>query len=217
VREGEPVSDEPSEVERVRPGGRPRRREREATGQKVEPVPPGPVHAAKTKQARGYRWETAAPGNLLAIRHGAATQKVFAPLARQLAAGLAKACPDLGDVRYAASVTRWAEAEAQESLLVFELDRVVEAEGVTSERAEQVQRSLDRVRGRSARLRADLGLTPRGHIELVAGRASAEHTLVDLDEIRRKGRRALEARRAVDEAERVRDDDARVRDVGDGA
>jgi len=183
-----------NEIERQRPGGRPRRREREATGQKVEPVPPGKVHAAKAKAARGYRWETAAPGNFLSVRNGASTQRVFGPLAKQLARGLLEQCPDLDDVRYAAAVTRWSEAEAQESLLVFELDRVVEAEGVESEHAEMVERRLDRVRARSQKLRADLGLTPRGHVELVTGRAAAEHAVVDLTELRRRGREAIEAR-----------------------
>jgi hypothetical protein len=200
-------------------GGRPGRRARragEVTGAAAPTNPDYPVHRAAAERAANYTWEPFAKGNYLAIRNGASSQRVFGPLARQLAQGLLAACPDLGDVRYAAAVTRWSEAEAQESLLVFELDRVVEAEGITSERAGQAQQSLDKVRGRSARLRADLGLTPRGHVELVAGRANAEHTLVDLDEIRRKGRRALEARRALDEAERVRDDDARVRDAGDG-
>ena len=187
-----------NELERQRPGGRPRRREREATGQTVEPVPPGKVHAAKAKAARGYRWETAAPGNFLSVRNGASTQRVFGPLAKQLARGLLEQCPDLDDVRYAAAVSRWSEAEAQESLLMFELDRVVDEEGITSERAEQVQRSLDKVRGRSQKLRADLGLTPRGHVELVAGRAHAEREFVDLESLRARGRASIEARAARD-------------------
>jgi hypothetical protein len=161
-------------------------------------VPAGPVHAAKAKAARGYRWETAAPGNFLSVRNGASTQRVFGPLAKQLAKALLAECEDLRNPRYAAAVTRWSEAEAQESLLVFELDRVVSSEGITSERAEQVQRSLDKVRGRSARLRADLGLTPRGHVELVAGRAHAEHEVVDVEAIRARGRAAIEARARED-------------------
>jgi hypothetical protein len=204
-----------AEPERVRPGGRPRRREREATGAMVEPVPPGPVHAAKAKAARGYRWETASAGNFLSVRNGASTQRVFGPLAKQLAKALVSECDDLRNPRYVAAVTRWSEAEAQESLLVFELDRVVDAEGITSERAEQLQRSLDKVRGRSSKLRADLGLTPRGHVELVAGRAQAEHQLVDLDGIRRRGRAALRARQAIEAAEPVRDDGDQLRDAGE--
>jgi hypothetical protein len=182
-----------------RPGGRPKRRAREAEGKQVEPVPPGKVHAAKERAARGYRWETAAPGNYLGVKHGAASQRVFGPLARQLADGLLEACPDLGDVRYRAAVTRWSEAEAQESLLVFELDRVVASEGVESEAAEMVERRLDRVRARSSRLRADLGLTPRGHVELVSGRAHAEREFVDLESLRARGRASIEARAARDE------------------
>jgi hypothetical protein len=115
-------------------------------------------------------------------------------LAKQLADGLLEACPDLGDPRYRAAVTRWSEAEAQESLLMFELDRVVEEEGIVSERAEKVQHSLDRVRSKSQKLRADLGLTPRGHVELVSGRAAAEREYVDLAGLRARGRAEIEAR-----------------------
>jgi hypothetical protein len=166
------------------------------------PVVPGvatPVHDRKAKAARGYVWETFRKHNFMSVRNGASSQRIFGPLARELADGLLEACPDLADVRYAAAVTRWSEAEAQESLMVFELDRVVDAEGVGSERAEQLERRLDRVRARSARLRQDLGLTPRGHVELVAGRAHAEHEIVDLEGLRRRGREAIEARTARDD------------------
>jgi hypothetical protein len=177
--------------------GRPRRRARIEAGLPAQATPaegPAPVHDAKAKAARNYSWETFRRGNVMAIRHGASTQQVFGPLARELLQALLEACPDLDDPRYAAAVQRWAEAEAQESLLLFELDRVVEAEGITSERAEQLQRSLDKVRGRSSRLRADLGLTPRGHVELVASRADVESRVVDLAKIRQRGREAIEAR-----------------------
>jgi hypothetical protein len=180
-----------------RPGGRPRRRARREAGLPAEATPAvgaTPVHDAAKARHTGYVWERFRVGNFLSVRNGAASQRVFGPLARQLADALLEVAPDLGDVRYAAAVTRWAESEAQESLLMFELDRVVQSEGITSERAEQVQRSLDKVRGRSSRLRADLGLTPRGHVELVAGRAQAEHSIVDLGELRAAGRRAIEQR-----------------------
>jgi hypothetical protein len=184
-------------TEGKRPGGRPRRRARREAGLPAQATPavgPTPVHDAKVKLASGYVWESFRRNNVMAIRHGASTQQVFGPLARELVQALLEACPDLDEPRYAAAVQRWAEAEAQESLLVFELDRVVEAEGIASERAEQVQRSLDKVRGRSARLRADLGLTARSHVELVAGRAQAEYSIVDLGELRTAGRQAIEAR-----------------------
>jgi hypothetical protein len=184
-------------TEGKRPGGRPRRRARREAGLPAQATPavgPTPVHDAKAKLASGYVWESFRRNNVMAIRHGAATQQVFGPLARELVQALLEACPDLDEPRYAAAVQRWAEAEAQESLLVFELDRVVEAEGIASERAEQLQRSLDKVRGRSSRLRADLGLTPRGHVELVASRADVESRVVDLAKIRQRGREAIEAR-----------------------
>lgn len=160
-----------------------------------------PVHRAAAKRAERYVWEPFQKGNALAVKHGAASQRVFGPLARQLADRLLEACPDLGDVRYRAAVTRWSEAEAQESLLVFELDRVVASDGVDSEAAEMLERRLDRVRARSSRLRADLGLTPRGHVELVAGRAHAEREFVDLEGLRARGRAAIEARAVRDETE----------------
>jgi hypothetical protein len=190
------------EPERVRPGGRPGRRAR-AAGERAGPAAPTnpdlPVHRAAAEKASSYVWEDFRRGNFLSVRNGASSQRIFGPLARQLADGLVKACPDLGDVRYAAAVTRWSECEAQESLLMFELDQVVSSEGITSERAEQIQKSLDKVRGRGSKLRSDLGLTPRGHVELVAGRAQAEYQLVDLDATRRRGRAALEARARADE------------------
>jgi hypothetical protein len=188
-------------TEPVRPGGRPKRRARREAGLPAPATPAvgaTPVHDAKAKAARGYRWETFRKNNVMAIRHGAATQQVFGPLARELTEALLEVAPDLRDPRYAAAVTRWSEAEAQESLIMYELDKVVDAEGITSERAEQLQRSLDKVRARSSRLRADLGLTPRGHVELVAGRAHAEHEIVDVEAIRVRGRAAIEARARED-------------------
>jgi hypothetical protein len=198
-----------------RPGGRPKRRARREAGLPAQATPavgPTPVHNQKAKLASGYVWETFRKNNVMAIRHGAATKQVFGPLARQLVEALLVACPDLGDPRYAAAVTRWSEAEAQESLLMFELDKLVQTEGITPARAEQVQRSLDKVRARSARLRADLGLTPRGHLELVAGRAQAEHSIVDLNALRAKGREALARRRQLELAGRLRADGGHVRD-----
>jgi hypothetical protein len=185
--------------------GRPRRRARLEAGLPAEAtaaVGPTPVHDAAARRARNYSWETFRKHNFLSVRNGATSQRVFGPLARQLADALLEVAPDLADVRYAAAVTRWAEAEAQESLLVLALDRVVEAEGIASDRAEQLQHSLDKVRGRSSRLRADLGLTPRGHVELVAGRAQAEHQIVDLDALRAAGRAAIEARARNEETQR---------------
>jgi hypothetical protein len=116
-----------------------------------------------------------------------------------LAENALEAAPDLANVRYRAAVQRWAECEAQESLLVFELDRVVEAEGLESERAEQVERRLNRVRSKSQKLRAELGLSPRGHVELVSGRAHAEREFVDLAGLRARGRASIEAREQLEE------------------
>jgi hypothetical protein len=164
-------------------------------------VGPTPVHDAAAKRAGGYVWERFRDGNFLSVRHGGSSQRVFGPLARPLAAALLEAAPDLAEVRCAAAVTRWSEAEAQESLLVYALDTVIAAHGVGCDEAEALERRLDRVRARSARLRQDLGLTPRGHIELVSGRANIEHTLVDLEGLRRRGREAIEARASRDHPE----------------
>ncbi len=65
--------------------------------------------------ARAYSWPPFEVGNGAALNHGAFSPRVFEPVARELAAGLVAARPDLEP--YAFAVAAWAEAEARAALL----------------------------------------------------------------------------------------------------
>jgi hypothetical protein len=180
--------------ERVRRGGRPRRREREATGAKVEPVPPGPVHAAKAREARGYRWETAAPNNYLAVVSGHRTERIVTRLAAQLVDWLTGEYPDLADPRYRFSVASWARSEAVVALLTHHFDQhdVVDGDGEPRQTWLTQLRAAERRAGEERRV---LGLSPADHPRLERERSEAvKAAAVDLSEIRAAGRKALRAR-----------------------
>jgi hypothetical protein len=140
--------------------------------------------------ARGYSWAPFEAGNLVALRHGMYSRQVTTSLAEQLVDDLLGREPDLAHPRYRAEVSAWAIAEARAALALALLEQF----DFDDERWERADKEWRGASDRAAKGRAKLGLNPRDHAALVHERASAEHSVVDLDEIRRRGREALEAR-----------------------
>ncbi len=150
--------------------------------------------------ARGYKWADAAPGNLLNLRHGARSRRVYEPIAVDLAAALLEERPDLED--YPDAVTQWAEAEARAELLrrwiadkgLFDGDDAPRSGALTW---------LRLFEGQAESARKTLGLDPRSHAELVRVRAEATTQTFDLEALMARGRevRLAAERRLALEAE----------------
>jgi hypothetical protein len=134
--------------------------------------------------ARGYSWPSFAEGNFAALRHGARSPRVLQPIADQLAAGLVQVAPWTSAESFQGTVASWSWAEAQAVVLRAWLDEhgLVDDDGQPRNAAAM----LERVEGRLAGLRAQLGLTP-----LALGRLLATLSQVDGD----KGSQGLEALR----------------------
>jgi hypothetical protein len=141
----------------------------------------GPGHGGPR---RGWSWPPFEPGNLAALKHGARSPRILAPIADQLAGGLAGLAPWTSAASFQGTVASWSWAEAQAVVLRAYLDEhgLVDDDGQPRPAAAM----LERVEGRLAGLRAQLGLTP-----LALGRLLATLSQVDGD----KGAEGLEALR----------------------
>lgn len=120
------------------------------------------------------------------MRHGAKSPRMLQPVADRLAAGLGEVAPWTSAPVFAGSVSSWAYAEAQAYLLRRWLDEhgQVDEEGEPRPAAAM----LERVEGRLAGLRGQLGLTP-----LSLGKLLATLSQVDSE----RGQEGLEALRAA--------------------
>ncbi len=146
--------------------------------------------------ARGYSWADAAPGNVLALKHGARSRRVFEPVARELAAELLVQRPDLEN--YPDAVTQWAEARA-ELLRRWIADRTLFDEDEAPRAG--VLTWLRTFEGQAAEARKALGLDPRSHADLIKVRAEATSQTFDLEALMARGREAhlaAEQRRTLD-------------------
>jgi hypothetical protein len=123
---------------------------------------------------------------MAALRHGAESPRVLQPIADQLAAGLAELAPWTSAATFAGVTASWSWAEAQAVVLRRYLDEhgQVDSEGQPRPAAGM----LERVEGRLAGLRAQLGLTP-----LSLGKLLATLSQVDSE----RGQEGLEALRAA--------------------
>jgi hypothetical protein len=140
----------------------------------------GPGHGPP----RGYSWPPFEAGNTAALKHGARSPRILAPIADQFAAGLGQVAPWTSPASFRGTVGSWAWAEAQAQVLRAWLDEhgLVDDDGQPRPAA----RMLEGVEGRLAGLRGQLGLTP-----LALGRLLATLSQVDGD----KGSQGLEALR----------------------
>ncbi len=137
--------------------------------------------------ARNYKWADATDGNLIALKHGARSRRIYEPIAQDLAVGLLKERPDLGE--YPDALTQWAEAEARAELLrrwiaergLFDDHEVPRAGALTW---------LKVFENQATDARKTLGLDPRSHAELVKVRAEATAEQFDLEALMARGREA---------------------------
>jgi hypothetical protein len=120
------------------------------------------------RDARPYE-----PGNCDAVTHGARSPRGVRPLAEALARDLMSVAPWCAQPAFDATVASWSHAEAQCVLLRAYVDEhgMLDAGGAPL----PAGALLDRVEGRAARLRAELGLSPKGWAKLVARLGSADH------------------------------------------
>jgi hypothetical protein len=130
---------------------------------------------------------------------------VLQPIADQLAAGLGAVAPWTSAASFQGAVASWAHGEAQAYLLRQYLDEVglVDDEGQPRPAAGM----LERVEGRLAGLRAQLGLTP-----LSLGKLLATLSQIDGD----KGAEGLEALRRAGAELRAAADQRMVKGGGRG-
>jgi len=134
------------------------------------------------------------------LKHGATSPRVLQPIADQLAAGLGGLAPWASAASFAGTVASWAWAEAQAHVLRVYLDEdgLVDDEGQPRPAAGM----LERVEGRLANLRAQLGLTPLSLGKLLAtlSQVDGDRGAEGLEALRRAGAelRAAADRRSVD-------------------
>jgi hypothetical protein len=195
-----------SEEERVRPGGRPRRREREAKGERVTaPLPPTnpdlPVHKqAAERVKRSYTWEPFSRSNYLSVKSGVGSERIVSGLAERLADWIVAEHPDLGGSRYRPAVAAWARAESLVALITRRLDEI----GVFDEKGEArgMLNALRTAERRASEERSKLGLSPADHAVLEQRRTEAVRSAADLSGLVARGREAIEARGRDGEDER---------------
>lgn len=150
----------------------------------------GPASGTPT---RGYSWEPFQPGHTLTLKHGAYSERLVEPRAREIAQGLADSgeLPSyLAEPRYRGAVMDLARCLAQRERLGAYLEATA-SEGVPAELAEngevrsaaallaKVERALERHRDR-------LGLSPLAAARLGKDVASQQASLAqfwaDLDQ-----------------------------------
>lgn len=159
----------------------------------------GPGHGGP---AKGPGWPPFEQGNVVRMKGGARSPRVYQPVAKALVAGLLEDRPDLA--AFPEAVAAWGEAEAQALVMRRHLaEEGVFVEGTSRPRAGTLTwwNTFER---RAAQARAVLGLDPMSEAKLQRDRAAAAAmTSVDLGELAARGQAALEARGEPDEADIV--------------
>lgn len=144
--------------------------------------------------ARGYSWPDATPGNLIALKHGAGSPRKVQPLAEQVEQAIIQAAPWTASAAFTGARQSYAWAEGQAQLLRAYID----VHGMLDEEGEErsAVRSLDRVEGRLAKLRDQLGLNPTALSKLLATSAEVARATGDeatVEALAAEGRRILDA------------------------
>lgn len=119
----------------------------------IEPVRSG-------APARGYTWETFRAGNEAALTHGARSIRHVQPIADALRPVILEHAPWLRSPVYAGALEDYLFDEGRALLYRRWLDEHGHVDDEGEERS--VARSYDRVQGRLAKARPELGLTPLG-------------------------------------------------------
>ncbi len=150
-------------------------------------------------QKRGHSWPPFEDGNAAALTHGAYSPRQIAEASVKVHAELLKFCPWLDQPAYMPSVTRYLQATGREQLAHR---AIMASTDPPSPRLLEAATSAARL---AWRMGDELGLTPRGHMELrllLAGATSAEASLADLaaDGLRVMAARGVVAGTALDGA-----------------
>ena len=142
-----------------------------------------------------------AEGNRQAVSHGAWSEALYSPIARELAAGVLDERPGLA--RYREAVTAWADLEARAIVLRRWLEdkTMLNAKGVPR----PATKLLLSVTAAADQARRRLGLDPRSDAELAKAVSEAQALTADLDSVREAGRAALAAREQAQVVEVGRD------------
>jgi hypothetical protein len=136
-------------------------------------------------------------GNLAALRHGADSRRLVAPLAREFERALRVVAPWTARSAFAAARATLAWTEAQLALLGAYLDEValLDEDGQPRPAANRI----DRLEARASTLRSELGLTPLALAKLLGNLAVLASTGGDvgLEALRAEGRAIVAAREAA--------------------
>lgn len=154
--------------------------------------------ADELRPARGYSWLPFTDGNAAALTHGATSERVVAPLARQLVESTLSdpQTAYLAAPRYSVTVHRWAWEETRCELLTAYVERHA-ADGMGD--AKKMRGAFDelhRAQTRAANLRKELGLTPLAAAKLGKDHAGAAalDAAAELTKLREQHERATRAR-----------------------
>jgi hypothetical protein len=170
-------------------------------GDRPRPGEPGYVDMRSTDGKRGYTWPSFTAKNEMSLKHGAMSERRVDPIAEALVTELLERRPDLA--RYPEALAAWSRAESRCLLLQdwFSTHGLLDGKGKPTADASLLS-SSERL---AAQLRAELGLSPRAEAQLASEQASAAQSVVNLDELRKRGREALRAGRLQGEAGQLRD------------
>lgn len=119
----------------------------------------------RSGDARGYSWPQFEPQNTAALKHGADSPGVVAPLAGRYVEWVVSVAPWTRGAAFAGTREDWAWTEAQCELIRRYLDAVALLDGEGEVRSAATY--LERLARRAASLRNDLGLTPQSMVKLL--------------------------------------------------
>jgi hypothetical protein len=139
------------------------------------------------------------PGNLAALRHGATTTRLVAPIAEQYREALPRVAPWTERPAFDGAVASLAWIEAQLALVRHYLDEVgpLDEDG----KPRPATALADRLEARAGTLRGELGLTPQSLAKLLASLASVAATARAEDAVealKAEGRAIVQAREVAD-------------------
>lgn len=159
--------------------------------------------------ARHYSWPPFEAGNVAAVKHGAASERHWSPIAELLEAAILPEAPWLTRPAFRLALQAWAAAEAKARLVDdwLDLNGLLDAEGVPR----PANALADRLHTRAITLRGQLGLDPTSFGKLLAVFSATPAAGDVLEALRAEGAAILTARQpaalvaAPGEAERAKD------------
>lgn len=152
----------------------------------ADPAPVVSIVPATGGPARGYSWEPFKANNTAALKHGARSERVIAPLAAAIGNDLLEQHTRLRDPLYREAVLEYARVLAQVEVLQTWVDKhgMFDEGGKTTGAADY----LLRVRKHASNLADRLGLTPLANARLGKDSAAASFDIAKLMAELAKGR-----------------------------